>query len=196
MAVLSPEAQCGGCCQSFDYRSNDLCVGDLRWLSRGVARYACTAYATDGSDECYLRHHHRRRHVGGSADRNLDGKLLGSIAVALAAVNVFGGFMVTRRMLEMYQKKSPRAPLLRTRRTRKLLKEHEPMSMNLVVLLYLVASVFFIQSLKGCVNPNQDSGSRQLVWYDRNGDRCGHDGSVDLETQASGQWIVVGVGRP
>ncbi len=35
------------------------------------------------------------------------GKLLGSIAVALAAVNVFGGFMVTRRMLEMYQKKSP-----------------------------------------------------------------------------------------
>ena len=35
------------------------------------------------------------------------GKLLGTLAVALAAVNVFGGFMVTRRMLEMYQKKSP-----------------------------------------------------------------------------------------
>lgn len=33
------------------------------------------------------------------------GKLLGSIAVALASVNVFGGFLVTRRMLEMYQKK-------------------------------------------------------------------------------------------
>ena len=27
------------------------------------------------------------------------------IAVALAAVNVFGGFLVTRRMLEMFKKK-------------------------------------------------------------------------------------------
>ncbi|MCC6511065.1 MAG: NAD(P) transhydrogenase subunit alpha [Pirellulaceae bacterium] len=35
------------------------------------------------------------------------GKLLGAVAVALAAVNVFGGFLVTRRMLEMYRQKSP-----------------------------------------------------------------------------------------
>lgn len=27
------------------------------------------------------------------------------LAVALAAVNVFGGFLVTRRMLEMFRKK-------------------------------------------------------------------------------------------
>ena len=33
------------------------------------------------------------------------GKSLGVVAVALAAVNVFGGFMVTRRMLEMFKKK-------------------------------------------------------------------------------------------
>src|SRR5210317_1864820 len=33
------------------------------------------------------------------------GKTLGVVAVALAAVNVFGGFMVTRRMLEMFKKK-------------------------------------------------------------------------------------------
>ena len=33
------------------------------------------------------------------------GKALGVVAVALAAVNVFGGFMVTRRMLEMFKKK-------------------------------------------------------------------------------------------
>ena len=32
-------------------------------------------------------------------------KLMGVSAVALAAVNVFGGFMVTRRMLEMFKKK-------------------------------------------------------------------------------------------
>ena len=32
-------------------------------------------------------------------------KLLGVAAVALAAVNIFGGFLVTRRMLEMFKKK-------------------------------------------------------------------------------------------
>jgi NAD(P) transhydrogenase subunit alpha len=33
------------------------------------------------------------------------GTVLGLIAVALAAVNVFGGFLVTQRMLEMFKKK-------------------------------------------------------------------------------------------
>ena len=33
------------------------------------------------------------------------GSVLGAIAVALAAVNVFGGFLVTQRMLEMFKKK-------------------------------------------------------------------------------------------
>jgi len=33
------------------------------------------------------------------------GKVMGVLAVALAAVNVFGGFLVTRRMLEMFKKK-------------------------------------------------------------------------------------------
>lgn len=32
-------------------------------------------------------------------------KLFGGLAVALAAVNIFGGFLVTRRMLGMYRKK-------------------------------------------------------------------------------------------
>jgi NAD(P) transhydrogenase subunit alpha len=33
------------------------------------------------------------------------GGLLGAIAVALVAVNTFGGFMVTHRMLAMFRKK-------------------------------------------------------------------------------------------
>lgn len=33
------------------------------------------------------------------------GGVMGMIAVALAGVNVFGGFLVTRRMLEMFKKK-------------------------------------------------------------------------------------------
>ncbi|AJK45111.1 NAD(P) transhydrogenase subunit alpha [Burkholderia plantarii] len=36
------------------------------------------------------------------------GKVFGTIAVALAAVNVFGGFLVTRRMLEMFRRKEPK----------------------------------------------------------------------------------------
>ncbi|MEM7570622.1 MAG: NAD(P) transhydrogenase subunit alpha [Pseudomonadota bacterium] len=32
-------------------------------------------------------------------------KILGLVAVALAAVNIFGGFAVTQRMLAMYKKK-------------------------------------------------------------------------------------------
>ena len=34
---------------------------------------------------------------------------MGTAAVALAAVNVFGGFLVTRRMLEMFKKKDKAA---------------------------------------------------------------------------------------
>ena len=37
------------------------------------------------------------------------GRVMGTLAVALAAVNVFGGFLVTQRMLEMFRKKAPRA---------------------------------------------------------------------------------------
>jgi len=33
------------------------------------------------------------------------GRSMGILAVALAAVNIFGGFLVTRRMLEMFRKK-------------------------------------------------------------------------------------------
>ena len=39
----------------------------------------------------------------------VSGPVAGSDAVALAAVNVFGGFLVTQRMLEMFRKKEPKA---------------------------------------------------------------------------------------
>jgi NAD(P) transhydrogenase subunit alpha len=32
-------------------------------------------------------------------------KIMGFVAVALAAVNIFGGFIVTQRMLQMFQRK-------------------------------------------------------------------------------------------
>lgn len=41
-------------------------------------------------------------------------RFMGVLAVALAAVNVFGGFLVTRRMLEMFKKKE-RKPVAQAR---------------------------------------------------------------------------------
>ena len=49
-----------------------------------------------------------RKLLGGLMGKAL-GKTMGTLAVALAAVNVFGGFLVTRRMLEMFKKKAPKA---------------------------------------------------------------------------------------
>jgi H+-translocating NAD(P) transhydrogenase subunit alpha len=39
----------------------------------------------------------------GQIDR---GTILGAVAVALVAINTFGGFLVTERMLEMFKKKN------------------------------------------------------------------------------------------
>ena len=36
------------------------------------------------------------------------GSVLGAVAVGLASVNVAGGFLVTKRMLEMFRKKAPK----------------------------------------------------------------------------------------
>ncbi len=42
--------------------------------------------------------------AAGPADMNLS-KIVGLVAVTLAAINIFGGFAVTQRMLQMYKKK-------------------------------------------------------------------------------------------
>lgn len=44
--------------------------------------------------------------VAGAADTTLL-RVLGFIAVVFGAANVFGGFVVTDRMLEMFKKKAP-----------------------------------------------------------------------------------------
>ena len=45
------------------------------------------------------------------------GKTMGVLAVALAAVNIFGGFLVTRRMLEMFKKKDKKVQTAATAAT-------------------------------------------------------------------------------
>lgn len=42
--------------------------------------------------------------AAGPADMSLS-KIFGIVAIGLAAVNIFGGFLVTQRMLSMYKKK-------------------------------------------------------------------------------------------
>ena len=44
--------------------------------------------------------------IAGSAPGSPVSKALGLVAVALASVNIFGGFAVTHRMLAMYKKKT------------------------------------------------------------------------------------------
>src|SRR5215212_669733 len=39
------------------------------------------------------------------------GTILGAVAVAVVAINTFGGFLVTERMLEMFKRKEPRKEL-------------------------------------------------------------------------------------
>src|ERR1700752_2383150 len=45
--------------------------------------------------------------AAGPANFNLS-QVMGFIAVALASVNIFGGFIVTNRMLSMFKKKEPK----------------------------------------------------------------------------------------
>jgi len=46
--------------------------------------------------------------AAGPADFSLS-KFLGFLAVILASVNIFGGFIVTQRMLSMFKKKQPKS---------------------------------------------------------------------------------------
>ncbi len=43
--------------------------------------------------------------TGTNSDNALVSKILGFLALVLASVNIFGGFLVTQRMLGMYKKK-------------------------------------------------------------------------------------------
>lgn len=43
--------------------------------------------------------------VAGSGDHSLTVKVIGFFAVFLASINIFGGFVVTTRMLAMFKKK-------------------------------------------------------------------------------------------
>ncbi len=47
--------------------------------------------------------------LGTALTEGIVAQVMGTLAVVLAAINVFGGFLVTQRMLEMFRKKEPKA---------------------------------------------------------------------------------------
>ena len=62
----------------------------------------------------------------------------GFLAISLAAINIFGGFLVTQRMLAMYKKKK---------------KDKVMISPNLSAIFYLISGVLFILALRGLSSP-------------------------------------------
>ena len=62
--------------------------------------------------------------------------IFGFLAIILAAINIFGGFLVTQRMLQMYKKE-------------KIIY----MSANLSALFYLISGILFILALRGLSSP-------------------------------------------
>ena len=63
--------------------------------------------------------------------------IFGFLAIILAAVNIFGGFLVTQRMLQMYKKK----------------KNKIFMSANFSATFYLISGILFILALRGLSSP-------------------------------------------
>ena len=63
--------------------------------------------------------------------------IFGFLAIVLAAINIFGGFLVTQRMLAMYKKK----------------RINKMISANLSAIFYLISGVLFILALRGLSSP-------------------------------------------
>ena len=75
--------------------------------------------------------------LAGSSDKIFEiSNIFGFLAIILAAVNIFGGFLVTQRMLQMYKK-----------------KKKINMSANLSASFYLVSGILFILALRGLSSP-------------------------------------------
>ena len=65
--------------------------------------------------------------------------LMGFFAIILASINIFGGFVVSHRMLSMFKKKDK--------------KKEKKMSENFTAISYLISAIFFILALKGLSHP-------------------------------------------
>ncbi len=82
----------------------------VRRILRGLVGDAGAAHAVDERDECDFVGDRGRGVAGGwslaiASAGSYIAKIFGVLALAMASVNIFGGFLVTSRMLAMYKKK-------------------------------------------------------------------------------------------
>ena len=94
----------------FVFRLVDFRAGGIRRLLRGVVGDAGAAYAADVGHQRDLLGDRRRRLlavgvalVGDDGGSDLGARASASSRSTFASVNIFGGFLVTQRMLAMYQ---------------------------------------------------------------------------------------------
>ena len=76
----------------------------VRRLLRDLQRRARAAHAADGRDQRDLRDHPGRRHPAGRQSTTSRSRCWRSSPCCVATINIFGGFLVTLRMLEMFRK--------------------------------------------------------------------------------------------
>ena len=102
----------------------------------------------------------------------------GFVALIFASVNIFGGFLVTQRMLAMYKKKQEVQGI--------------EMNANLAAVLYLVAGVLFILSLRGLSSP---ASSRQGNFFGMIGMAIAVATTLAAHPPADGiGWVLVVLG--
>ena len=114
------------------------------------------------------------------------GKTMGVLAVALAAVNVFGGFLVTRRMLEMFKKKDKKAPAAKEEAA--LSHEPEPRHAAVPDRLRLLHP-----GAEGPVPPDH-LDPRQRLRHGRHGDRRADHRRADRQARRGGNGARPGLG--
>ena len=74
--------------------------------------------------------------LAGTSDKIFEtSNIFGFLAIILAAINIFGGFLVTQRMLQMYKKKKKK------------------MTSKLSAVFYLLSGILFILALRGLSSP-------------------------------------------
>ena len=75
--------------------------------------------------------------LAGDSDKIFEtSNIFGFLAIILEAVNIFFGFLVTQRMLQMYKK-----------------RKNKKMTPNLSALFYLISGILFILALRGLSSP-------------------------------------------
>ncbi len=127
--------------------------------------------------------------VAAGADRGWMSATLGFIAVTAATINVVGGFMITDRMLKMFQAPGAQTvmPLLAAAdsgRRRSALRD------LFIEICYLVASALFIFGLRGLTAPDKARRGMQLAAV---GMLLAVIGTLLHHEIVDFKWIVIGL---